>query len=247
MHQVIRCQPGMVTGFNRSVLSEREAQVLDQAVEGLTDCEIAHRLNITTSTVNSYWARIRTKSGYQNRVELIAATLKERADARIAASIRRQEELESLAGDPKSCAEDRRQAELYRAALEAIPEAICVLDDSGRIVFGNALLEDIFGFPMRELTGLPMGSLVHQLLDRRGLNLNFSHEDASRTKRYGIDSVVYANQRGGNQLRVILLVGSRETPGGWVTTCLIRPFLAEVDHLRQRVHSLKRERGYLAD
>lgn len=53
-------------------LSEREREVLDLALEGLTAREIAERLTLTEATIRSHLARIYAKRGVSGRVELLA-------------------------------------------------------------------------------------------------------------------------------------------------------------------------------
>src|SRR5436305_15136624 len=53
-------------------LSERESDILKLAIDGLTDQQIGNRLQISASTVNSYWVRIRGKVGHLSRTELVS-------------------------------------------------------------------------------------------------------------------------------------------------------------------------------
>ncbi|MGV3614131.1 MAG: helix-turn-helix domain-containing protein [Fimbriimonas sp.] len=69
----------MAEEFNRSRLSRRECEILDFASDGLTDQQIALRLKISTSTVNSYWVRVRGKLGQLSRTELVATSLRQQA------------------------------------------------------------------------------------------------------------------------------------------------------------------------
>jgi DNA-binding NarL/FixJ family response regulator len=50
-------------------LSEREQQIAELLVEGLTNKEIAERLFLSTETIKSYVARILRKLGARNRVQ----------------------------------------------------------------------------------------------------------------------------------------------------------------------------------
>ncbi|MFQ3587431.1 MAG: helix-turn-helix transcriptional regulator [Fimbriimonadaceae bacterium] len=56
-------------------LSSRERQILSFAATGLTDKEIARKLDISVSTVRSYWLRLRQKIGGDNRTEVVARSL----------------------------------------------------------------------------------------------------------------------------------------------------------------------------
>lgn len=58
---------------DRRNLSDRERAVLALAAAGLTDKEIADHLKLATSTVKSYWIRIRQKTGGLNRTQAVAS------------------------------------------------------------------------------------------------------------------------------------------------------------------------------
>jgi DNA-binding NarL/FixJ family response regulator len=60
------------------LLSERELQVVYCIAEGLTNREIAHRLQLSQHTVKNYLFRIFDKLGVSSRVELLFMTLSEK-------------------------------------------------------------------------------------------------------------------------------------------------------------------------
>jgi DNA-binding CsgD family transcriptional regulator len=55
---------------NTPVLTLREHQVLEHLVDGATYQAIAHRLNLSPHTVDTYLRRIRSKTGVTNRTQL---------------------------------------------------------------------------------------------------------------------------------------------------------------------------------
>src|SRR5689334_16434395 len=68
-----------LSNLDLELLSTRERQILGLAVEGCTDEQIGQRLGITTSTVNSYWVRIRSKVGLLSRTEIVGGYLRQLA------------------------------------------------------------------------------------------------------------------------------------------------------------------------
>jgi two-component system sensor kinase FixL len=54
----------------------------------------------------------------------------------------------------------RRADAMFRAALEAAPNAIFLVDERGRIQLANARASMLFGYPKEELLSLPMGTLI---------------------------------------------------------------------------------------
>jgi DNA-binding CsgD family transcriptional regulator len=64
--------PNTRTGADLTVLSEREREVLEFALRGLSARAIAESLTLTESTIRSHLARIYAKLGVGGRVELLA-------------------------------------------------------------------------------------------------------------------------------------------------------------------------------
>ncbi|MFN5516001.1 MAG: LuxR C-terminal-related transcriptional regulator [Cyanobacteriota bacterium] len=61
----------MLAGQFPASLSERELQILDLVATGLTNLEIAERLEISKRTVDNHISKILTKTRTENRVELV--------------------------------------------------------------------------------------------------------------------------------------------------------------------------------
>lgn len=69
----------MTDGGDRLVqgdLSERELQIVELVTAGLTNQEIAERLEISKRTVDNHISNILTKTATSNRVELVRWALK---------------------------------------------------------------------------------------------------------------------------------------------------------------------------
>jgi DNA-binding CsgD family transcriptional regulator len=64
--------PNKRAGVDLAVLSEREREVLEFALKGLSARAIAERLTLTEATIRSHLARIYAKLGVGGRVELLA-------------------------------------------------------------------------------------------------------------------------------------------------------------------------------
>jgi DNA-binding NarL/FixJ family response regulator len=60
----------------QSVLSDRELQIVDLVASGLTNQEIAEKLEISKRTVDNHISNILTKTSTSNRVELVRWALK---------------------------------------------------------------------------------------------------------------------------------------------------------------------------
>ena len=71
---------------NRGVpgLTEREAQVMDLAAQGMSDRQIGLELGISRDTVASYWRRILLKFGSSKRTEVVARFAEQQAAKTVA-------------------------------------------------------------------------------------------------------------------------------------------------------------------
>ncbi|MBA3725359.1 MAG: response regulator transcription factor [Armatimonadetes bacterium] len=68
-----------IQSMGTQVLSPREEQLVQLAIEGHTNDSIAKKLGLSPSTINTYWVRIRTKVQGDNRTAVIARIIGERA------------------------------------------------------------------------------------------------------------------------------------------------------------------------
>jgi len=126
--------------FAHPKLSDQETAVLRLASDGLTDREIAQRLNVSEKTVDTYWSRIRQKLHARNRTHAVAIAYK------------------AAYADPRDpfygCDEMLADAE----------EGVWICDLRGNTVYVNQKLADMFGYSCDELCQLS----GWDLLDEKG-------------------------------------------------------------------------------
>ena len=83
------------------------------------------------------------------------------------------------------------------AILEGLPDAVVAAARDGRIVFLNALAEELFGYPRNELIGQPVQMLWPQRVRRRytrNMQLYFATEHPLR-----FSSTVWGLRRDGSE------------------------------------------------
>jgi PAS domain S-box-containing protein len=212
-------------------LSERELKVLELAIEGLTDQQIGARIGIRTTTVNSYWVRIRGKLGHFSRTELVSRVLRQRSMYGDAVSTQKIESLENKLSEMRTAQVPAGVAALAKAAIECCPEAMLVTDSEGMIVFASHRLGQLFGLDLSELMGTDLRSLV-QPLDGVCNPSRHIHNDGGST-RLGQKTPLYGRRKDGVQFRLFLVLAkSPGEPGIW--SCIIRPFHEEVDSALER-------------
>jgi PAS domain S-box-containing protein len=113
---------------SKAQLSEREREVLFLAADGLTDKQIAVRLEIGPKTVRTYWDRIRAKLGASSRTQALALALR-------------------LADRSLAYPDDSR------LIIETAPFLIVAFDEAHRIVIFNKCAEQVLGLATSEVLG----------------------------------------------------------------------------------------------
>lgn len=117
-----------------SELSPREEQLLALCIEGLTNEAIAHKLGIGVGTVNTYWLRIRMKTGGTSRTETVARIIKERAESALRASnVERAEMVALLASKEHDLFDLRASLALLNLAMDEIKSTVWATDGDLRI------------------------------------------------------------------------------------------------------------------
>jgi PAS domain S-box-containing protein len=115
-------------------ISHREHEILIEAASGLTDKEICAKLGITTSTISTYWTRIREKTGCVNRAEALVKVLGEECRNAMNEAIQAREDLDLLLD----------QAEGY---------AVFSISPEGKLLNWNRGVERVLGFSADEFVG----------------------------------------------------------------------------------------------
>lgn len=209
--------------FQRSLLSERENEILDLAADGLTDVQIALRLTIRPSTVNSYWVRIRSKLGHRSRTELVAMSLRKEAKDEQAKLILRAQEFERLAFEREELSEAEQYASLLRTGLQALPDAVALVAENGVIHFANDRFAKLFGYERDELCGLRATTLIgpHDRASARKLWAEIL--GSPDVKVIGYDKAIYARRKDRSTFLACGRFGKRGLSNGWVVASVIWP------------------------
>ena len=225
--------PLLPVTFDRAKLSRRENEILGLAVEGLTDFQIATRLSISPSTVNSYWVRIRGKVGHLSRTEFVAAAVKAQASEQISELLKRSQEFERKVDEREQIDSDVHFGEFYRMALDSVPEPLFVIDEKCVLTYTNDRLDAMFGYRPKEL----IGSDLKVLMPTRFHEAQYTEIEGCIREpgplRIGIDKVVYGRRKNGAEMRIILLLDGKSTKSGVLITGLVRNFIEEVDVRRR--------------
>ena len=110
-------------------LSSREEEIVQLCVDGLTNDAIAHRLNISIGTVNTYWLRIKLKAGGLGKTDTVVKIIKERSDKALHdSSIERVHLAEIIAQKEKRLLEKHAALALLQLAMDSIKSTVWATD-----------------------------------------------------------------------------------------------------------------------
>ncbi len=215
-------------------LSMREQAVVNLAAEGLTDEQISLALGLRVSTVNSYWARVRTKLGSLSRVEIVIDLLRHRFSQAHAASCEENErlvaELEQLRELRAVGAALQEDAWPLLAMLHA-SEAILVVGVPAKVIFGNRRAQMLFkagtgeleGLNMREITATIAPATLHE-----PCGTLFGVGGPERLT-LGIDEPLYACRLDGSNFRALMHAERFESAKGPLAVIVVKEYLADME------------------
>jgi len=117
-----------------SELSGRENQVVLLAADGLTDKEIAKRLDLQLTTIRTHWERVREKLGTSNKAQSISKLL---------AQLYREK-----------ARSERAYEHMIKLVVETVPDfAIFLIEPDGTLRTWNEGVKTVFGYDADEWIG----------------------------------------------------------------------------------------------
>lgn len=142
-------------------LSSRERQVLLLSGSGLSDQQIAERMELSPATVRTYWKRIRSKHSRLSRSEIILAegvvsgsmVVREQRKATddLLVEMAHRKRLESSLG-------------IFRAAFDVAPHPQILINPRGCLIsYANTAFLELTKFESAELVGAPWDGFLEVL------------------------------------------------------------------------------------
>lgn len=115
-------------------LSPREEQIVDLAIQGLTNEAIAIHLELSVGTVNTYWLRIRMKVGGSGRTDTVAKIITERSERALrTADVVKTGLVEHMAEREARVLDLRAELALMQLALDQIKSTVWATDQDLRL------------------------------------------------------------------------------------------------------------------
>ncbi|HJZ46767.1 MAG TPA: PAS domain S-box protein [Roseiflexaceae bacterium] len=126
---------------------------------------------------------------------------------------------------------------MFQALFEAAPDAIVIVDQSGRIVMANGQAERLFGYQRAELLGQPLEILLPERLRARHTQHRTTYVQQPRIRPMGIGMDLVARRRDGSEFPVEISLSPLQTEQSLLVTSVIR----DITERKQAAAELERQ------
>jgi PAS domain S-box-containing protein len=132
--------------------------------------------------------------------------------------------------------------QLYRGLLDSAPDAIVVVDESGRIVLVNTQAERLFGYRRSELVGEMIEMLVPDGSRARHPQMRRRYTDAPESRPMGAGLALGARRKDGTEFPAEISLSALPTGNGLVVSAAIRDVTDRLaEQAAQRRFEIQRE------
>ena len=116
----------------------------------------------------------------------------------------------------------RLSRQLARSALDAAPDAMIIIDDSGAICFANRQVSALFGYPHDELIGKPVEDLIPERFRIRHPSLRQAYMKDVRVRPMGAGLNLFGQRRDGSEFPVEISLSPIDDEGRVLVAAAIR-------------------------
>ena len=114
----------------------------------------------------------------------------------------------------------------YSTLFEAIPDALVIVDEGGRIVDVNSHAESMFAYPRAELIGQPVEVLMPERYRGRHVGQRDGYGQRPHVRPMGLGLGLYGRSKDGREFPLEISLAPMQTPTGAVVVSAIRDISA---------------------
>jgi PAS domain S-box-containing protein len=122
----------------------------------------------------------------------------------------------------------------FEGILEAAPDAMVVVDGSGRIIVVNSQTEKVFGYKRDELLGQPIEMLVPDRYRGGHPGKRDAYSNNPKTRPMGAGLDLFARRKDGTEFAAEISLSPVETSKGKLVTAAIRDITARKQEAQER-------------
>lgn len=130
----------------------------------------------------------------------------------------------------------QRDAAHFRSLVEAAPDAMIVLDLTGRILEANHQVRSVFGYEPQELVGEPVERLLPERFRAEAARFHERFANQPRTVVIGEAAELCGLHRDGREFPIEAVLGPVESPEGLVVTAAVRDVTERREFERRLAH-----------
>lgn len=102
----------------------------------------------------------------------------------------------------------------HSSLLNAIPDAVVIVDEQGLIVELNTRTESLFGYGRDELLGAPVEKLMPERLHKAHQSDREEYRDTPHVRPMGVGRTLLARHKDGHEFGVEISLAPYQTPDG---------------------------------